>query len=290
MKMTQTRTPIAALCALALTSAPMAFAQDGQRSSKPFDDNRVGTIDMSSTPGSGGQYAGPELRNLGYDQAEARRLQQALAARGFDPGPIDGILGNRTRAALRAFQQQQKLAGAGRFDRETATALGLSDFDDNTVGAIDMSSTPGSGGQYSGPEHRASDRGMGATAMQGGASFQGMHDVIELQRALSARGFDPGPIDGVMGPQTRRALMSYQRQHNLAASGSLDRDTVAALGWKQRTGDLNDDRAGTIDMSSTPGSGGKYAGPERRSPVTGRDSGSSAGGGVDTQQGGAGGR
>jgi peptidoglycan hydrolase-like protein with peptidoglycan-binding domain len=228
------------------------------------------------------------MRNLGYNPAEARRLQQALAARGFDPGPIDGVIGPRTHSAMRAFQQQQNLT-VGRFDRETATALGMSDFNDNRAGTIDMSSTPGSGGQYSGPEHRASDRsGVGDTSMSG-VSFQRTHDVIELQRALSARGFDPGPIDGVMGPQTRRALMSYQRQHNLAASGSLDRDTVASLGWKQRTGDLNDDRAGTIDMSSTPGSGGKYAGPERRSPVASRDSGSS-GGGADMPQGGAGGR
>jgi peptidoglycan hydrolase-like protein with peptidoglycan-binding domain len=135
------RTPIAAaLCTFAIASAPFALAQE--RTPQPYDDNRAGTIDMSSTPGSGGQYAGPEIRDLGYKQDDARRLQQALSSRGFDPGPIDGVIGPRTRAAMRDFQQQQNLT-SGRFDRDTATALGLSDFNDNTVGAIDRSSTPG---------------------------------------------------------------------------------------------------------------------------------------------------
>lgn len=33
-----------------------------------------------------------------------RDIQQALASSGYDPGPIDGILGRRTEAAIRAFQ------------------------------------------------------------------------------------------------------------------------------------------------------------------------------------------
>jgi len=35
--------------------------------------------------------------------AHVREVQQALAAAGFDPGPIDGIMGPRTKAALRKY-------------------------------------------------------------------------------------------------------------------------------------------------------------------------------------------
>lgn len=35
-------------------------------------------------------------------------------------------------------------------------------------------------------------------------------DVVELQRRLLASGFDPGPIDGLMGPRTREAMRQYE--------------------------------------------------------------------------------
>lgn len=40
-----------------------------------------------------------------------------------------------------------------------------------------------------------------------------------LQTALSARGFDTGPADGVMGPATRRAIRAYQRSVGLVPDG-----------------------------------------------------------------------
>ncbi len=43
-----------------------------------------------------------------------RRVQTALAARGYDVGPVDGIVGPRTGAAIRAFQSDQGLAPDGR--------------------------------------------------------------------------------------------------------------------------------------------------------------------------------
>ena len=47
-------------------------------------------------------------------QARVRRVQTALAARGYDVGPIDGIMGSRTKAAIRAFQSDQGLEVDGR--------------------------------------------------------------------------------------------------------------------------------------------------------------------------------
>jgi peptidoglycan hydrolase-like protein with peptidoglycan-binding domain len=36
-------------------------------------------------------------------------LQSQLAARGYDPGPIDGVMGERTRAAIRAYQRDRQM-------------------------------------------------------------------------------------------------------------------------------------------------------------------------------------
>ena len=56
---------------------------------------------------------------------ETRQIQQALKDKGHDPGEIDGIMGSKTRAALRDFQKANGLQASGTLDGETATALGV---------------------------------------------------------------------------------------------------------------------------------------------------------------------
>jgi hypothetical protein len=43
--------------------------------------------------------------------------------------------------------------------------------------------------------------------------------VVEVQRGLARAGYYHGPIDGIMGPQTRRAIRAYERDHNQRAYG-----------------------------------------------------------------------
>jgi peptidoglycan hydrolase-like protein with peptidoglycan-binding domain len=45
----------------------------------------------------------PVLRK-GSTDAAVWDLQQALKARGHDPGPIDGVFGDATKLAVKAFQ------------------------------------------------------------------------------------------------------------------------------------------------------------------------------------------
>jgi peptidoglycan hydrolase-like protein with peptidoglycan-binding domain len=53
-----------------------------------------------------------------------RRAQERLQALGFAPGPIDGVLGPRMRAALRQFQRTHRLPTTGELDEATWRALG----------------------------------------------------------------------------------------------------------------------------------------------------------------------
>ena len=50
-----------------------------------------------------------------------------------------------------------------------------------------------------------------------------------LQEALRNQGFDPGPIDGVIGAGTRRALKDWQRAQGLPADGYASADTLLRL-------------------------------------------------------------
>lgn len=56
--------------------------------------------------------------------AAVAAAQRALAALGYDPGPADGVLGPRTRAALAAFQRDRGLPATGLPDGPTRAALG----------------------------------------------------------------------------------------------------------------------------------------------------------------------
>ncbi|MCS6854067.1 MAG: serine protease, partial [Elioraea sp.] len=62
-------------------------------------------------------------------------VQRSLAALGYDPGPVDGLSGPRTRQALAAFQRDRGLAPSGTLDGATLAALGLADGRGGALGA-----------------------------------------------------------------------------------------------------------------------------------------------------------
>jgi len=69
---------------------------------------------------------GRELKNkaaAAMDRGDARNAQQALKEKGYDPGPIDGVHGPRTSAAIREFQKAEGLPVTGQMDGETRERL-----------------------------------------------------------------------------------------------------------------------------------------------------------------------
>lgn len=54
--------------------------------------------------------------------------------------------------------------------------------------------------------------------------------VVELQRLLLSNGFNPGPIDGIFGPQTQSAVIAFQRSKGLTVDGIVGIQTWTALG------------------------------------------------------------
>ena len=55
------------------------------------------------------QQAGPSSPNARVSTKGVMRTQEALKEKGYYDGPIDGIIGPKTRAALRRYQQEQGL-------------------------------------------------------------------------------------------------------------------------------------------------------------------------------------
>lgn len=60
-------------------------------------------------------------------------------------------------------------------------------------------------------------------------------ETAAVQRRLSDLGFEPGPIDGLMGPRTRKAVSAFQRANSLSPNGRLNAKTLNTLFPAQST-------------------------------------------------------
>ena len=54
--------------------------------------------------------------------------------------------------------------------------------------------------------------------------------VLNVQQQLADQGYYSGPIDGDLGPMTRRAIAAFQVDHGLVITSTIDRPTLATLG------------------------------------------------------------
>jgi peptidoglycan hydrolase-like protein with peptidoglycan-binding domain len=87
-------------------------APQGQKSSSDVQD-----------PTSGDGTMAPAAAALSPEQV--RRVQQRLVEFGHDPGTADGVMGEKTREALRSFQQTRGLEPTGEPDGRTLAELGV---------------------------------------------------------------------------------------------------------------------------------------------------------------------
>jgi peptidoglycan hydrolase-like protein with peptidoglycan-binding domain len=53
--------------------------------------------------------------------------------------------------------------------------------------------------------------------------------VTEVQTLLSEHGHNPGPIDGIIGKQTRKAIRAFEQAHGLVVDGAIDETLMQCL-------------------------------------------------------------
>ena len=61
--------------------------------------------------------------------------------------------------------------------------------------------------------------------------------VAAAQEELARQGYYRGEIDGILGPQTRRAISRYQSDHGERVTGDLTLNTLQALGLREAEND-----------------------------------------------------
>lgn len=85
------------------------------------------------------------------------------------------------------------------------------------------------GGDYTVEERSSPPRvtGIVACAKEDPASAKKM--LKAGQQKLADMGYNPGPVDGVMGSKTERAIKRFQRDYKLEQTGTLDAKTLNIL-------------------------------------------------------------
>src|SRR5262249_25019142 len=124
----------------------------------------------------------------GVTKEKVKDVQAALMKEGFDPGPVDGIMGPRTMAALRNFQAHNGLKVTGKLNTETENARTES-------AGTTRRSKPGT-----------SETEPSPTTPKDHNSLSSVEDVRHVQQALTDLGYEPGETNGIMTSQTREAI------------------------------------------------------------------------------------
>ena len=198
---------------------------------------------------------------------EISQLQARLKTAGFDPGPIDGILGSKTRSLILRVQEgctiidELETAHGELFapatEKQSAAFIGSANTLSNPDIQLLQRRLKGAG-FYAGPidgmlgartSSALSRCKLGCTALNNlsGISDKAIfeqateiqsarasafaqpttsinnvlrnQEIRRVQERLKAAGFDPGPIDGKLGPQTKSALEKYRSSQKLIRSG-----------------------------------------------------------------------
>jgi peptidoglycan hydrolase-like protein with peptidoglycan-binding domain len=104
-----------------------AGSSEGTKKAAPLRDERTQTGSMGQGQSGSEPGAASRMSRSGgmAGNEDVKKVQQALKDKGQDPGDIDGVMGPKTKEALKAFQEKQGLKATGSLDDQTKKALGI---------------------------------------------------------------------------------------------------------------------------------------------------------------------
>jgi len=130
------------------------------------------------------------------NRQETVAMQTQLRQAGFNPGPVDGVFGAKTKTVLAELQSSCPMAkDFAQFSTRPSGAAQVAE-------RANLVSTPANSS--------ARTRVDTVKPSIAPVAAHSQEEIRILQLRLRDAGFDPGPFDGVMGPKTQLALQQLQ--------------------------------------------------------------------------------
>ena len=163
-------------------------------------DGRAGPATQRALYGTSGTIAYSSLQ-MGDEGSAVRNLQYTLYELGYYDGSVDGVFGQTTSDAVRAFQIQNKLTVDGKAGQETMQKMYSKDARPATAAQVSYDSVrPGARGE----------------------------DVVEIQDCLVQMGF-LDEVNGEYDAKTEQAVKDFQKANGLTADGVAGNQTLMVL-------------------------------------------------------------
>jgi peptidoglycan hydrolase-like protein with peptidoglycan-binding domain len=161
-------------------------------------------------------------------------IQKILKDAGFDPGPVDGVMGGQTRSAIRKFQKEKGLKQTGKIDSVTYLALNRQKESAKEPSKIELEKD-----SFASVSEQSQE--INVVLEEKKKSRADVQDEImtyrlkskdrikQIQAVLKKAGFYKGEIDGKEGPQTKRAIKAFQKAKGLNPDGVVGPKTWEEL-------------------------------------------------------------
>ena len=156
---------------------------------------------------------------LGSTGTKVKNMQQRLKDLGYYTGSVDGVFGQGTENAVKAFQRANGLSADGVAGTATLSKLNSSSAKSNYAASSSATSRPAMR-TYT-PSTLSTYR-----YLQLGSSGS---DVTKLQQRLKDLGYFNGSVNGSFGSDTETALRAFQERNGLWVDGVAGEDTQRML-------------------------------------------------------------
>jgi peptidoglycan hydrolase-like protein with peptidoglycan-binding domain len=214
--------------------------------------NALGLVLLLSAPSMAQDSSMSQNTSTTATPSPVTAVQQKLNELGYEAGPNDGLMGPRTRAAIRRFQTDAGLPVTGRIDKELLAQLesysAQAPFVDDpavvqrleekldslgwAVGAIDgqiddqLRIALSKYTRFAGLPVRAEPTMAMVTHIEQNQVCNVAETASKLlwqvEMDLAQRGYRTGPIDGTTDPFTFRAMLDYEEDNDLPRNGQLN--------------------------------------------------------------------